>query len=42
MNELKAKLIQQVVEALQAATPNQIYLILDTIGCITAKENGKE
>lgn len=35
MKELREKLIEQVAEALKNATPNQIYLILETIQCIT-------
>lgn len=35
MEKLQEKLIKQVVEALKNATPNQIYLILETIQCIT-------
>lgn len=38
MQELKERLIQQAVEALQQATPEQIYIVLKIIRCI-AKDN---
>lgn len=35
MEELKEKLIEQVVEALKNATPEQIYIALEFIHCTT-------
>lgn len=35
MEKLKEKLISQVIEAVKNATPNQLYIILETIQCIT-------
>lgn len=35
MEESKEELIQQVVEALQNATPEQIYIALEFIQCTT-------
>lgn len=35
MEELRENLVQQVIEALKNATPEQIYLILKTIKNIT-------
>lgn len=35
MEGLKEELIQQVVEALQNATPEQIYIALEFIQCTT-------
>ena len=35
MENLKESLIQQVVEALQNATPEQIYIALQFIRCTT-------
>lgn len=35
MQELKEQLIQEAVEALQQATPEQIYIATEFIRCIT-------
>ena len=35
MEELNENLIQQVIEALKNATPEQIYIALEFIQCIT-------
>ena len=35
MEELKENLIQQVIEALKNATPEQIYIVLEFIQCTT-------
>ena len=35
MQELKEQLIQQAVEALQQATPEQIYIAIEFTRCIT-------
>ena len=35
MEELKENLIQQVIEALKNATPEQIYIALEFIQCTT-------
>lgn len=40
MQELKKRMIQQAVEALQQATPEQIYIALEFIRC-TTKNNGR-
>lgn len=38
MEELKKELIQQAVEALQQATPEQIYIALEFIRCTTKND----
>ncbi len=35
MEELKENLIQQVIDALKKATPEQIYIVLKIIRCTT-------
>lgn len=40
MQELKEQLIQEAVEALQQATPEQIYIAIEFIRC-TTKNNGR-
>ena len=35
MEELRENLIQQVIEALENATPEQIYIVLKIIRCTT-------
>lgn len=39
MEELRENLIQQVIEALENATPEQIYVALEFIQCTTMKGN---
>lgn len=38
MQELKEQLIQEAVEALQQATPEQIYIALEFIHCTTKND----